>query len=246
MSGRYVKLEYDICSCGKKKIFSANMCKSCYADKKSKESMEGTICACGRKKHRTSLECHVCRKNKILNVNSATHKFDTCSCGKVKRADVSKCRECHFEEKRNAVRFCSRCGIVLTEENCYPSSWRNGERKCKVCRKKDANERYDGIKAHIRDESQKLKLKVMESYGGKCACCGESNIAFLSIDHILGDGAAHRSKMPGVNLYKWLRNNGFPKDNFQCLCMNCNFAKSNNPGGCPHEIERQKQREQNA
>lgn len=79
----------------------------------------------------------------------------------------------------------------------------------------------------------------MQEYGGKCACCGESNVVFLTIDHIDGSGAKHRKKIfgkarGGTDFYRWLKNKDYPKDNYQILCFNCNFAK-HVLGKCPHQ-----------
>jgi len=41
-----------------------------------------------------------------------------------------------------------------------------------------------------------------------------------------------------TKFYRWLVENDFP-EGFQILCHNCNFAKSHNPGGCPHAADRQ-------
>ena len=82
-----------------------------------------------------------------------------------------------------------------------------------------------------------LKILVFTHYSKgrpKCNCCREKCVQFLSIDHIKGDGAAHRRKVSGgARLYKWLRDNGFPKG-YQVLCFNCNFAK-HAFGACPHK-----------
>ena len=77
----------------------------------------------------------------------------------------------------------------------------------------------------------------MDKYGGKCACCGESELDFLTIDHIYNDGNEHRKKFnigPGKETYRWLRRNDYP-DGFQVLCFNCNLGKRINKGICPHK-----------
>jgi hypothetical protein len=84
-----------------------------------------------------------------------------------------------------------------------------------------------------------LKLQVFEAYGGfKCACCGETEPLFLSIDHIDNNGSEMRRNgihgRSGTQFYQWLRKNGFP-DGFQVLCMNCNVGKHRNGGVCPHQ-----------
>jgi len=80
----------------------------------------------------------------------------------------------------------------------------------------------------------RLKKIVFAHYGKKCACCGEDNIKFLSIDHINGGGTKHRKKIKGEKIYVWLYKEGLPKG-FQTLCFNCNWGKHINGGICPHK-----------
>jgi hypothetical protein len=100
-----------------------------------------------------------------------------------------------------------------------------------------------------RKSSLKLKRQVMDAYGGECACCGETELVFLTIDHIDDNGAEHRREMAaergngtteysqaGARTYRWLRDNGFPQG-FQVLCANCNCGKHWNGGVCPHEMK---------
>jgi len=70
-----------------------------------------------------------------------------------------------------------------------------------------------------------LRTNIIEGYGGKCELCGEDNPHFLTIDHINGDGSIER-KMIGDSyaLYRKLRDNNYPRDNYRLLCYNCNCA----------------------
>lgn len=71
-----------------------------------------------------------------------------------------------------------------------------------------------------------LRDLVVTTYGGVCAVCGETNVAFLSVDHISNDGAEHRREVgQGHRFYLWLRKNHFPQEGFQLLCANCNWRK---------------------
>lgn len=85
-----------------------------------------------------------------------------------------------------------------------------------------------------------LKTRVFEHYSQErvcCACCGESNMAFLTLDHINNDGAEHRRKI-GRGFYQtltWIKQNNFP-EGFQVLCYNCNQAKKTHGGNCPHNL----------
>lgn len=85
----------------------------------------------------------------------------------------------------------------------------------------------------------KLKKEVFEHYSNDlviCNCCGESEIKFLAIDHINGDGNKERKNTKskgGQKTYRWLRKNGYPLG-YQVLCHNCNMAKGFY-GICPHK-----------
>jgi len=86
---------------------------------------------------------------------------------------------------------------------------------------------------------RRLKQETMNAYGGHCACCGESILEFLSLDHINNDGAMQRRQHTGksgggLSFYKLLKRNGFPQGQLQVLCHNCNCAKGYY-GYCPHE-----------
>lgn len=128
---------------------------------------------------------------------------------------------------------CKKCGDVLTADNCYHGWFKTSHYVCKFCDRK-----------RKRDKSLELKLETLSAYGNKCVCCLETKIEFLTIDHIDGKGAEHRKSLglsygsdektvAGHNFYKWLKVNNFPKDNFQILCFNCNYAK-HVYGVCPH------------
>ena len=96
-------------------------------------------------------------------------------------------------------------------------------------------------RARTRRAARALRLLVVEAYGGRCACCGEAEEAFLALDHRFDDGAAERRSLgigranpDPLKFYRWLRDQGFPKDRYQLLCHNCNFAKARR-GVCPHQ-----------
>lgn len=85
----------------------------------------------------------------------------------------------------------------------------------------------------------KLKKETINNYGGKCECCHINDIDVLSIDHIYGGGKAHCKELGGGGgaiLYNWLKKNGYPKDKFRVLCMNCNRSHGSY-GYCPHKKE---------
>lgn len=83
-------------------------------------------------------------------------------------------------------------------------------------------------------ERIKLRQEMLNAYGRKCVCCGEIYEAFLTLDHIGGGGKAHRATVGNGLVYRDLRKRGWPKEGFQILCMNCNWAIRFG-GICPHK-----------
>ena len=108
-----------------------------------------------------------------------------------------------------------------------------------VRRKKWRQKNAEHVKNRDRTLRKKYKMMVYEHYGKdgiKCACCGEDEIEFLTLDHIYNNGGHHRKKLGYKHLNHWIIQNNYPPI-FQLLCMNCNFAKGKNggTGRCPHE-----------
>ena len=90
----------------------------------------------------------------------------------------------------------------------------------------------------------RLRHEAIRRYGGyKCACCGETEPAFLTLDHMDNGGAQHRRRLKQMkrSLFVWLRDNGYPPG-FRVLCINCNQGRHRNGGVCPHEQARDSRR----
>lgn len=92
----------------------------------------------------------------------------------------------------------------------------------------EGRERNKKKRKHERDV-------VIEAYGGKCICCGESIKEFLNLDHKNNDGNIERKKFGSAGQYKRAIKECFPKK-YQLLCFNCNLAKSIYKT-CPHQIK---------
>lgn len=99
---------------------------------------------------------------------------------------------------------------------------------CKACSKR----RRERARGRLLETRQ----AVLKMYGESCACCGETEFAFLTVDHKNNDGWKERkpngknftsAEMICRNLLKKKR-----KD-IQILCYNCNCAKQR-MGYCPH------------
>lgn len=110
--------------------------------------------------------------------------------------------------------------------------------KGRVTRTKTYLKKYPMLAAYIHlPIHQRLRQYVLDHYGNKCACCGETIQMFLSVDHVDNNGVEHSLKegvRGGHDMYRWLMINDFP-DGFQLLCRNCNWGKHVNGGVCPHK-----------
>jgi hypothetical protein len=120
--------------------------------------------------------------------------------------------------------------------------------KCKTCMYADTKEdrkRYASrpeirkqINLRANKSNRKSRIDCINHYGRVCACCKESRIEFLVIDHINGGGNKEREKTKGSGGWKfavWLRQHDYPKG-YRVLCHNCNSALGFY-GYCPHNME---------
>jgi hypothetical protein len=87
----------------------------------------------------------------------------------------------------------------------------------------------------------KLVRSILSHYSNGdmcCACCGERQYLFLTLDHIEGGGTQERlalsnGKGGGRGVYLRLKREGYPVG-YQVLCVNCQFGRALNHGVCPH------------
>lgn len=152
--------------------------------------------------------------------------------------------------------ICSVCVSSLPEDGFYKSNsnlsgFQSWCKKCNSAKGKDWKAKnkqrqraYDIIyrathKVHLARASKKynvnLKLRIINAYGGKCFCCGESRLPFLTIEHKNNDGNKQRKTIgKGQKFYLHLMSNNFPDYNLGVLCWNCNCARRWGKI-CPHE-----------
>jgi hypothetical protein len=117
---------------------------------------------------------------------------------------------------------CVDCAEELTDEDC--------QLRCRSC----------VIKASPRSEraARRAKLEALEAYGGAaCACCGETQLLMLTIDHTNRNGAEMRrsgNQGSGQRIYRQLKKAGYPPG-YRVLCRNCNYASYvAKDHKCPH------------
>ena len=166
----------------------------------------------------------VCDCGKIIDIikQNLTNKNGTRSCGCLKQS-----------LKQGEYIICIKCDAKQIKDNFYFKDRRKTTRHniCKKCLR-TINKELKKVRDRLH------KLTALEHYGGippKCACCGESHIEFLTIDHINGGGRKHIRQVVGSGggrIYRWLKKNSWP-EGFRVLCFNCN-ASIGLYGYCPH------------
>jgi hypothetical protein len=144
----------------------------------------------------------------------------------------STCSSCRTPANREHARLYSRIYYRAHREKCIELARRFQERN---------RDKY----LHTRREYEAKKIRkviplVLGHYSGGsfvCACCGQSERDFLTIDHVDGQGnrMARELGVPrgGSELYRWLVRNQFPSG-FAVLCANFNSSKGKH-GLCVHK-----------
>ena len=138
-----------------------------------------------------------------------------------------------LRKERLAQNLCMYCGkkpFLTNKKGCTDCL-----NKCSkvTCRYAKSN------RGKIKEYHSKIRQEVIQKYGNKCACCGESNWQFLAIDHINQNGGEERKELYGSqsgNSNSWflkLRREPIRND-LRVLCHNCNMAVFQF-GVCPHE-----------
>lgn len=205
------------------------------------------------KGHGNPIRCHRCAALKRY-----TDKF-----GKPPERIIAKCEVCEKEfsdyatnrkKQKHGVLFCSQeCRAIWVGVHNSISRGGSGVAKSKSEKdklyyrrkadhvRKGAKQYYlsnrDAILDKKRKDARARKQTVIDYYGGKCNCCGESLIEFLTIDHINNDGAEHRKRMgKGTKIYMDIIRNNFPSGQYRVLCFNCNITRGFY-GYCPHHPE---------
>ena len=95
------------------------------------------------------------------------------------------------------------------------------------CRRKNYQKHREERCEQNRIKRKKLKNKVFEKLGNKCAQCGFSDTRALQIDHINGDGHEERTLQKDTwkyynHILKSIENG---ENRYQLLCANCNWIK---------------------
>lgn len=213
---------------------STQLCERCSKETQRKrkrklaEARSGGMCSrCGVRPPDTDYKtCARCRKQRAKEAaKRRVKKIAAGICSSCQQCEVGRdgvvCQRCldKMNNRRRALierGVCTYCAKRKADTGTY----------CRTCKDSKANARY------------RQKQQVVDHYGGACACCGDTFIWRLTIDHIDDDGADHRRDegvKAGGSTYRWLIREDYPMG-FQVLCFSCNSAKHYGHG-CPHGPE---------
>lgn len=161
--------------------------------------------------------------------------------------DPRTCLRCgqSYQPDSGPQKFCPGCRSFA--RRLYSLNWRkrNPEKRREIDRRVIAKdpEYWRQLKKYLQYRwRERLRREVFGHYSNgtfRCACCDESELGFLVIDHIKGRGNEHRQAIfgkinaGGWRMHRWLVKQGFPRG-FQLLCSNCNTSKGKH-GECVHK-----------
>lgn len=132
--------------------------------------------------------------------------------------NLGLCITCGKNPSKETAQRCVGCQL---KQDARTKKWR-----------KTNKEHYYFIKnKSSRKRRHEKRIQLLKKYGGKCTCCGETELKFLQVDHIDKDGFIHRKTTWNI-CADLLRNPG--GYNVRILCANCHNAITYY-GGCPHE-----------
>ena len=213
---------------------------------------------CGGPRDGVKKTCEACLEA-LRQANAEMKTRGVCFCGKVTAAGRRRCVECLAANRETArSRRARNASVGLC---CCGGAARAGRKTCQVCADRHlaavARHQADGLcrcgrrpamegKTRCRPcadyqtaLAQKLRDEVLTGYGGKCACCGDADRNVLEVDHVNGDGGAHRQELRGsgtTRTYTWALKNRFPP-RLQLLCASCHLAKTRT-GSCAYRAFR--------
>lgn len=137
--------------------------------------------------------------------------------------------------------ICRICEELLSNLNWFQRFQLKHDNLCKKCSREKNRASYK--KNYLKRRAANLKYVhknkaiVFQHYGNQCACCGQSYVDYLQLDHKEGGGSTHRRSLPNTqSIYRWAILNEFPAS-LQLLCANCHFAKTKNKA-CHHFMVR--------
>jgi|SRR5690242_13055727 len=153
------------------------------------------------------------------------------------RLKAGLCRECGKHRDGKSKIHCEKCrkhNNALNQKRLDV----NRKKGCACGRPSMPGQKIcAGCSQNYRSRARRWKQRVIDGYGGKCFCCGETQFEFLGIDHVNKNGHRLRKELgwreKAVELCRKIVKLGFPPD-YRVACHNCNQA-TGAYGYCPHQ-----------
>lgn len=134
-----------------------------------------------------------------------------------------RCRRCNYDKRRLRM---GKGPKTVTPEELVKQFARLAPSR--AVRKKAPTGTHKTAKSRME-----VWVEVVQKYGGKCVCCGETNHMFLSIDHINGGGREEARLMGTEGIKKMMLEKDMSATH-RILCFNCNMGRARQSGVCPH------------
>lgn len=156
---------------------------------------------------------------------------------KIRRESLKKsnlCIDCGVSSTIDSVR-CEKCAELSKERNRIYRKDHSGEKYKKHKERLETDPAYKEKYNKSRSEfAWKKRLKVIDLFGGKCECCGETTKEWLELDHVNQDGKKHRAEVGrGLRLLRDILKRPTAYK-IRVLCANCHVAITRY-GICPHQ-----------
>ena len=177
----------------------------------------------------TTRTCKVCDQDKPITSFAKTGdgKYHAWTCGQCRRRYYAAKAKLRLEDGSKT------CSVCRVEKLLIQFPRRGGYRlpRCYVCLQRAKRQRRA---AQHGSERQYWKKRAVARLGGRCQCCGESELSFLQFDHKNGDGMSHRASVHQQTA-QWVALAEDPASKIRLLCANCHWGVTLNDGVCPHQ-----------
>jgi hypothetical protein len=209
----------------------------------------GVYVRCKLNKRESALRASVlgCAKYKELSIERYYKNPNYCfNCGSVIKINIgekpsstkkkkfcnSSCAATYNNAKKRKKNITQEEKIRRKERaREYSKEYRTkNKEKTLVRAKKYRDENKEKNHIYRKEHDLEIRIKFIEMYGGKCECCGETQVDFLTLDHI--DYSSKGKWETGRKGYVKALDKYRP-DLYQVLCYNCNCARRH--GICPHK-----------
>jgi uncharacterized protein YeaC (DUF1315 family) len=118
-----------------------------------------------------------------------------------------------------------KIGLTEYDREYYSKQRAINRRYRKNWREKHPEESKIRAKQCTYKRNKRLREEFFRMYGDKCLGCGETNVIFLTLDHVCNDGNKSRCTTSNISEYE-IAIKDYQPEKYQTLCFNCNLGKN--------------------